>query len=259
MTSESITSDITKASNLIRASKSTVALTGAGISTPSGIPDFRSADSGLWELYDPMQVASLTAFRHAPEKFFEWARSLASLILNAEPNVAHYALARLEKEGYLQGIITQNIDNLHFRAGSKKVLEIHGHLRKATCITCFHKVEITHEIEDFVHEKIIPHCERCGGILKPDFVLFGEQLPYEVVHEVRKLIRSSTLVLVLGSSLEVIPVAYYPIEALNVGARLIIINNEKTYLDERADIVFYDDVADVLPKITAEVLHERNQ
>ncbi len=258
MTSESLTSDIVRASELIRTTDSTVALTGAGISTPSGIPDFRSSESGLWELFNPMEVASLTAFRYNPEKFFEWARPLASTILNAEPNVAHYALARLEQAGYLRGIITQNIDNLHFKAGSKNVLEIHGHLRKATCINCFHKIEISNQIEDFVQKKIIPHCEKCGGILKPDFVLFGEQLPFDIVNEARSWIRSSTLILVLGSSLEVIPVAYYPIDALNSGARLIIINNEKTYLDDRADIIFHDDVADVLPKITAEVLDERN-
>jgi NAD-dependent deacetylase len=256
VTSERITSDIVRASNLIRTAESTVALTGAGISTPSGIPDFRSAGSGLWELYNPMEVASLTSFRYNPEKFFQWARPLASTILNAEPNSAHYALARLEKAGYLRGIITQNIDDLHFRAGSKNVLEIHGHMRKATCINCFHKVEISHQIEDFVNKQIIPHCDKCGGILKPDFVLFGEQLPYEVVKEARSWIQSSTLILVLGSSLEVVPVAYYPVEAINAGARLIIINNENTYLDERADIVFKDDVAVVLPKIAAEVLDE---
>jgi NAD-dependent deacetylase len=256
---ESRTSSIVKTADLIRASKSTIALTGAGISTPSGIPDFRSADTGLWELFNPLEVATLNAFRYNPEKFFEWARPLAALILNARPNKAHYALARLEKAGYLQGIITQNIDNLHFRAGSKNVLEIHGHMRKATCINCFHKVTITHQIEDFVQNKIIPHCEVCGGILKPDFVLFGEQLPFEVVNKARSWIRSSRLILVLGSSLEVIPVAYFPVEAINAGAHLIIINNEKTYLDERADAVFHDDVADVLPKIIDEVLDERDE
>jgi NAD-dependent deacetylase len=256
VTSERFTSDIVRASKLIRAAESTVALTGAGISTPSGIPDFRSAGSGLWELYNPMEVASLTSFRYNPERFFQWARPLASTILNADPNSAHYALARLEEAGYLRGIITQNIDNLHFRAGSKNVLEIHGHMRKATCINCFNKVEITNQIEDFVTKQIIPYCEKCGGILKPDFVLFGEQLPFEVVKEARLWIQSSTLILVLGSSLEVIPVAYYPVEAINAGARMIIINNERTYLDERADVVFNDDVADVLPKITAEVLDE---
>ncbi|OGO14771.1 MAG: hypothetical protein A2Z14_02800 [Chloroflexi bacterium RBG_16_48_8] len=241
----------------MRTAESTVALTGAGISTPSGIPDFRSAGSGLWELFNPMEVASLTAFRYNPEKFFEWARPLATTILNAQPNSAHLALAQLEKAGYLKGIITQNIDNLHFRAGSQRVLEIHGHLRNATCINCFRKVQITSQMEDFVHKEIIPRCESCGGIFKPDFVLFGEQLPFEVVKEARKWIQSSTLILVLGSSLEVIPVAYYPIDALNAGARLIIINNEQTYLDERADIIFHEDIEDILPKLAAEVLDER--
>ena len=255
MTSESLTSEIYQAAKLIRAAKASVALTGAGISTPSGIPDFRSTGSGLWELYNPMEVASITAFRYDPVKFFEWARPLASTILEAEPNQAHFALAQLEVAGYLKGIVTQNIDNLHLRAGSKRVLEIHGHIRNATCINCFHKVEITGQIQEFVTEQRIPHCEKCGGILKPDFILFGEQLPFEVVKEARELIQSSDLILVLGSSLEVVPVAYYPIEALNAGARLIIINHEPTYLDERADSIFHADVAEVLPRITAEVIH----
>jgi NAD-dependent deacetylase len=256
VTSEKVKSDIVQASEFLCTSEFTVALTGAGISTPSGIPDFRSTNCGLWEIYNPMEVASLTAFRYNPQKFFEWSRFLAAAILHAEPNDAHYALAKLEEAGYLQGIITQNIDNLHFRAGSINVLEIHGHIREATCINCFNKVVLTDQIKQFVEKKIIPYCEKCGGILKPDFVLFGEQLPYKVVQEARSWIRSSKLILVLGSSLEVVPVAYFPVEALNAGAHLIIINNEKTYLDDRADIVFHDDVADVLPKIVAEVLNE---
>jgi NAD-dependent deacetylase len=205
-----------------------------------------------------MEVASLIAFRYHPEKFFDWARPLASTVLTAEPNAAHYALAQLEDEGILKGIITQNFDNLHLRAGSKKVLEIHGHMRTATCINCFHKVEVTNQIHRFVEDRIIPRCEKCDGILKPDFVLFGEQLPLEMVKEARKLIRNSDLMLVLGSSLEVVPVASYPVEALNSGANLIIINEEPTYLDSRANFIFHDDLADILPVITAEVINERD-
>jgi NAD-dependent deacetylase len=255
VTAEILTSKIHQAAELIRTAKFSVALTGAGISTPSGIPDFRSTGSGLWELYNPMDVASLNAFRYDPEKFFEWARPLASTILKAEPNQAHIALAQLEDAGYLKGIVTQNIDNLHFRAGSKRVLEIHGHMRDATCINCFQKEKISNQIEEFVNKKIIPQCEKCGGVLKPDFVLFGEQLPFYIVKEAKKLIQSSDLILVLGSSLEVVPVAYYPIDALNSGAHLIIINQEQTYLNKRADLVFQMDVAVVLPKIAAEVIH----
>jgi len=257
VTSETTITDIKGAAELILGAESAVALTGAGISTPSGIPDFRSLGSGLWEIYNPMEVASLNAFRYNPEKFFEWARPLASKILTAKPNEAHYALARLEAEGFITGIITQNIDNLHLRAGSKKVLEIHGHMRNATCINCFHKVTISDQIQNFVDKRIIPHCEKCDGILKPDFVLFGEQLPFEIVKDARKLIHSSDLILILGSSLEVVPVAYYPVDALNAGAYLIIINHEPTYLDERANFVIHDDVADVLPDIATEVFNER--
>jgi NAD-dependent deacetylase len=252
-------SDIVEAAELILRAESVVALTGAGISTPSGIPDFRSLGSGLWEIYNPMEVASLTAFRYNPEKFFDWAKPLASKILIAEPNNAHYALAQMEAQGFIKAIITQNIDTLHTRAGSKKVLEIHGHMRKATCINCFQKVTVTDQIQNFVEHAIIPKCEKCGGILKPDFVLFGEQLPFEIVKEARKLIHSSDLMLVLGSSLEVVPVAYYPVDALNSGGKLIIINHEPTYLDERASIVFHHDVAKILPDIAAEVLNERHK
>ena len=198
-------------------------------------------------------------FRYCPEKFFDWAKHLATKILSAEPNDAHYALASLEAQGFIQGVITQNIDTLHTRAGSKQVLEIHGHMRKATCINCFHKVTVTHQIQQFVERNILPHCEKCGGILKPDFVLFGEQLPYEIVKEARKLVKSTDLMLVLGSSLEVVPVAYYPVDALNSGAQLIIINEEPTYLDGRASFIFHHDVAEILPAIAEEVLNERQK
>jgi NAD-dependent deacetylase len=256
VTSRNVSPDIQKAAQFIHAAEHTTVLTGAGISTPSGIPDFRSPGSGLWEMYNPLEVATLNVFRYRPEKFFEWARPLASTILSAQPNEAHIALAQLEHAGYVSGIITQNIDGLHFRAGSKKVLEIHGHLREATCINCFNKVSTKGQLEAFIEQNILPRCEKCGGILKPDFVLFGEQLPYQVVQEAQALIHSSDLILVAGSSLEVIPVAYFPVEALNSGAHLIIINRDPTYLDERADVLIHDDVARILPMIAAEVLHE---
>lgn len=245
---------IRQAAAIILGSRSAVALTGAGISTPSGIPDFRSPGSGLWERYDPMAVASLTAFRYHPEFFFEWARPLAESILSAEPNDAHFALARLEAAGHLRAVITQNIDNLHYRAGSKRVLEIHGHLRQATCVRCFAEVSTHSQLSPFIAGKDIPRCALCGGILKPNVVLFGEQLPYELVNESKELFRNSDLVLVVGSSLEVLPIAYFPLEALNAGARLIIINHEATYLDERADVIIRQDVAKALPELVDEVL-----
>jgi NAD-dependent deacetylase len=249
-------SDVKIAAALLRNSERVVALTGAGVSTPSGIPDFRSRDTGLWDQVDPMTVASLLSFRHNPEKFFEWSRPLTGKIINAEPNPAHYGLAHLEEAEFLVAIVTQNIDNLHLKAGSKVVYEVHGHLREATCIKCFHHVDATEHILKFVNESTIPNCEQCGGILKPDVVLFGEQLPYKVANQAQEVVSQSDLILIVGSSLEVTPVALYPLHALDSGAKLIIINEEPTYLDSRADVVFHHDAAEVLPRLVDEVLNE---
>ncbi len=254
MTTQSTAIDVRRAAELLLAARRAVALTGAGISTPSGIPDFRSKGSGLWERYDPMEVASLTAFRYHPERFYEWIRPLVSKMLSAEPNPAHIALARLEQVGRLIGVVTQNIDDLHQRAGSRRVIEVHGHLRAATCVSCYHKVAADESMFELVKEGKVPRCERCSGVLKPDVVLFGEQLPSEAVHEAQQLVATSDLVLVIGSSLEVTPAALFPVQALNSGARLIILNHNPTYLDERADLIFRDDVAVVLPRIVAEVI-----
>lgn len=239
---------------MFRRSSFSVALTGAGLSTPSGIPDFRSADSGLWKQHEPMEVASLSAFRYRPERFFSWVRPLAKNILEAEPNAAHRALADLEQEGYLQGVITQNIDDLHRRAGSENVFEIHGHLRLATCVRCYRRFPSAELLASFAETGDIPRCEACGGILKPEVVLFGEQLPYLVVQDAKNLIRQCDLILVAGSSLEVTPAAVLPVQAVNEGAELIIVNREPTYLDERADVLFRGDVEQVLPTLAEEVL-----
>ncbi len=256
MTADISSIDIRRAADLIRSAKNTIALTGAGISTPSGIPDFRSAGSGLWERYDPMEVASILAFRYNPERFYEWMRPMADLMLKAEPNPAHVALAQLEETGHLNGLITQNIDGLHQRAGSKQVVEIHGHFRQATCISCYRSYPTEHMLIDFAESGRIPRCEECQGILKPDAVLFGEQLPADAVRTAKQWIRNCDLFLALGSSLEVVPVAYFPMEALNSGADLLIFNNTPTYVDERASVVFRQDVAESLPQLVTEVLSE---
>jgi NAD-dependent deacetylase len=204
-----------------------------------------------------MEVASLSTFRYRPEVFFEWVRPLAKNILSAEPNGAHTALAHLEREGLLKGVITQNIDNLHSRAGSRNVFEIHGHLRQVTCVNCYRRFPSGELLAAFAENGEIPRCRACRGTLKPEVVLLGEQLPYLVVHEARTLITGSDLVIVVGSSLEVTPAAVFPVEALNGGAALIIVNREPTYLDNRADFVFREDVARVLPDLAREVLRER--
>lgn len=252
--SEDMRENLKHAAEIIRSSNYTVVLTGAGISTPSGIPDFRSPSSGLWERYDPFEVASLNAFRYHPEKFFNWMRPLARDIHAAKPNPAHIGLARLEQAGYIQTIITQNIDELHQRAGSSNVLEVHGSLRTLTCIGCFLKYESENFIQPYLEEGIIPHCPSCGNILKPNVILFGEQLPAQTWLQAQACCQVCELMIVAGSSLEVLPVAGLPMRALEKGAHLIIINQTQTYADVRADIVLAHDVALVIPLLVDEVL-----
>ena len=230
-----------------------VAFTGAGISTPSGIPDFRSAKTGLWERYDPMRSASLASFIRAPEDFYSWLRPLAADILRAEPNPAHIALARLEKAGMLAGIITQNIDSLHQAAGSLEVIELHGHLRETACLSCLTTYPAHAQLEAFAWNGTIPICPQCGKRLKPCVVLFGEDLPHNAVHNARDTLSRADMVLIAGSSLQVVPASYFPREALDNGAKLIIINLETTYLDEQASVVLHADVAEALPAIANEV------
>lgn len=243
------------AAELLRASRCAVILTGAGFSTPSGIPDFRSEGTGLWSRDEPMEVASLTTFRTAPEKFFRWFHPLASQIFNAQPNAAHLALAKLEQAGRLQAIITQNIDVLHQKAGSRCVIEMHGTLRTLTCTQCFQQVESAPFLKPFVEAGQIPRCPQCGAVLKPDVILFGEQLPQTAWLEAQREVRQCDLMLVAGSSLEVLPVAGLPMQALDRGAHLVIINNTPTYLNVRADVTILDDVARVLPAIAERTLH----
>lgn len=244
------------ASQLISESRFIVALTGAGISTSSGIPDFRSKGSGLWEQYNPLEIASLSAFRYQPQNFYDWFRSLAIKIWNAKPNAAHLALNSLEKANLLKGVITQNIDGLQQAAGSKKVFELHGHLREAVCISCFKTHRNSEYFRQFVETGKVPVCDACGVVLKPKVILMGEQLPYKIVQKARDLLSSSDLVLVIGSSLEVVPAATMPLIALDEGAKLIMINLTPTYLDERADVVFHEDSTTVLPQLVSEAIRE---
>jgi len=240
--------------DIIRMSKDTVVLTGAGISTHSGIPDFRSTDGGLWERYDPYEVASLASFRYHPEKFYQWIRPLAQGLSQVKPNTAHIGLARLESAGFVQTVITQNVDALHQRAGSKNVLEVHGTLETLTCVSCFHKVNAQNYIQPLLMEGAIPHCAVCGGILKPDVVLYGEELPVGIWLKALDACKKCDLMIVVGSSLEVLPVAGLPMRALERGAHLILINRMATYLDVRADLIFHEDVVEIIPEITEKVL-----
>ncbi len=246
--------NIRRAAALIRTLKGSVVLTGAGISTPSGIPDFRSAGSGLWTRYDPMEVASLSAFRYHPEKFFAWLRPLAQQMVKAQPNPAHLALARLESAGYLDVVITQNIDGLHQKAGSSRVLEIHGSLQTLTCIGCFKQYQAGDFFESYLDLGEIPRCASCKHVLKPDVILFEEQLPISAWRAAQRAVRSCRIMLVAGSSLEVTPAANLPFEAVQHSAKLILVNQTETYLDQRADVLIPGDVAVILPRLADEVL-----
>ncbi|MFN3309686.1 MAG: SIR2 family NAD-dependent protein deacylase [Anaerolineales bacterium] len=249
-------SPIQSAAEIIRKSKRGVVLSGAGISTPSGIPDFRSPQSGLWSKVEPLEVASALSFRYDPLRFFEWLRPLARQILTAEPNAAHLAVSRLQQMGFIQTIVTQNIDGLHQKAGSKNVLEVHGTFGTMTCVKCYTKVSSQPYLRPYLEQGIIPRCPSCGGVLKPDVILFGEQMPYQPWRQAQKASQHCDLMIVAGSSLEVLPVARLPMQAVERGAHLIIINHTPTYLDVRADVVFSDDVAIILPQIVAEILRQ---
>jgi NAD-dependent deacetylase len=250
-----IKKNIACAVNIIRNSKRAVVLTGAGISTPSGIPDFRSGGEGLWTRYDPFEVASLISFRYHPEKFYDWIRPLAVKIRKAEPNAAHYSLAKLEQAGLLKATITQNIDGLHQRAGSRTVIEVHGSLETMTCVDCYDKADARDFIKPYFENGQVPHCPACGGVLKPDVVLFGEQLPVYSWLQAQKTSKNCDVMLVAGSSLEVLPVAGLPMNTLESGGHLIVINQSDTYIDVRADVVFHENVVDILPIIAAGVLN----
>jgi len=250
-----IQTSIDFAADLFRQSKHAVILTGAGLSTPSGIPDFRSTGTGLWAHDEPLEVASLTTFRTAPEKFYEWFRPLASQIFYAQPNPAHRALTELEQAGRLHTIITQNIDVLHQKAGSKNVIEMHGTMQTLTCTQCYHQVDAESYLTAFAEKGDIPHCIQCAQILKPDVILFGEQLPQAAWLKAQHAARDCDLMVVAGSSLEVLPVAGLPMQALDRGAHLIIINNTQTYLNIRADVAILEDVATIIPAIAERVLN----
>jgi NAD-dependent deacetylase len=245
----SITESLSRAQDLLKRARHAVALTGAGVSTPSGIPDFRSPESGLWLQVNPFEVASLRAFCRHPEVFYDWIRPMVRLVLEALPNPAHVALAELEQMGMLQTTITQNIDGLHLRAGSSRVVEIHGHFRTATCIRCYQRTPGEQVLDHLQGSTGVPACQQCGGVLKPDIILMGEQLPFAEVQASYQEARRCDLMLIAGSSLTVEPAASLPELARQSGASLILVNLEPTWVDPVAEIVIHADVAQVLPEL----------
>jgi NAD-dependent deacetylase len=241
--------EIRKLADLIRQRQPCVVLTGAGVSTESGIPDFRS-QTGLWAEADPLEVASLQAFRADPERVWSFYAPRLRMLTHAEPNAAHLALAELERRGLVRGVITQNIDLLHERAGSGDVIEVHGSIRTATCPSC-RAVHPLEEVAAWVEARGVPHCRKCGAVLKPDVVLFGELLPEPTIDRAYELAGRAALMLVVGSALEVFPAADLPLETLRAGGALAIVNREPTPLDEDADLRIGGSAGEALSALVA--------
>lgn len=236
-------SEIEKLADLIKSSTSAVALTGAGISVPSGIPDFRSPGTGMWENVDPMEVANIEVFRRDPKRFWSFYRPRFNMLEDKLPNAAHVALAELESRELLKGVITQNIDRLHRKAGSKKVVEVHGTVETSSCLDCGASYRLE-AVESLFDDSDVAWCTKCSGPVKPDVVLFGEMLPEEAIFEAQQLALNADLMLCIGSSLVVQPVASLPSMTLRSGGKLAIITKGETPYDSDAEVRIDGDVAD---------------
>jgi NAD-dependent deacetylase len=234
---------------LIRGARSVVALTGAGISVPSGIPDFRSPGTGLWENFDPMEVAHIDAFQRDPVAFWEFYGQRFQTLEDKRPNRAHVALAELERAGLLDAVITQNIDQLHARAGSRELIEVHGTIAHSSCLTCGARYPLAEvRVRLSADAGGVPRCD-CGTALKPDVVLFGEYLPAVALARAEELASKADLMLCIGSSLEVFPVAQLPELTLAAGGMLAVLTQGRTPFDERATVRMRGDVVDDLEAV----------
>jgi NAD-dependent deacetylase len=252
-----ISIQIDLASKLISEAAYCVALSGAGISTQSGIPDFRSPGSGIWTKYSPMEVATLSAFRYDPDRFFDWLRPFVKHIFQADPNPAHIALAKLEESNLLKSVVTQNIDALHQKAGSKNVIELHGTYQTLSCLNCFQQVDADQKLMDWIIDQgTAPSCSKCSGQLKPDIILYEEQLPKDKWNQAINEITQCDLLLVLGSSLTVTPACDLPYTVLQQGGKVVIINQSCTHLDDIAAVSIQGDLAEILPIVQNKVLNE---
>jgi len=219
-----------------------VVLTGAGVSTESGIPDFRSA-GGIWSRYDPMEYATIDAFRRHPAKVWDFYSKRLGILAEARPNAAHLALAELERRGLVEAIVTQNVDRLHQAAGSVQVIEVHGSIRTASCLACGRR----EPFERVVELLPVPGCATCGEVLKPDVVMFGELLPEGAMERATELVLGAGLVLVVGTSLEVYPVA----GLADLAGRLAIVNMGQTPFDGQAELTIAAPAGETLAGVVA--------
>jgi NAD-dependent deacetylase len=242
---------------LIRRRQPCVVLTGAGVSTESGIPDFRSP-TGLWAQFDPLEYGSIEAFRRDPLRVWSFYKPRVAMLTEAEPNPAHLALAELERLGFVAAVVTQNIDLLHERAGSREVVEVHGSIRTGTCPGCGERYRLDQVLE-LLADADAPACPACASVLKPDVVFFGELLPEAAIDRAFELARSARLLLVVGSALEVHPVAGLPLETLGFGGELAIVNRGPTPYDERASVRIDGSAGEVLPAVVERLRGEDAQ
>jgi len=236
---------------LLRDSERAVVLTGAGVSVPSGIPDFRSPGTGLWENVDPMEVAHIDAWRRDPDRFWSFYGARFASLIDKEPNEAHLVIAELERRGLVRGVVTQNIDRLHRLAGTERLIEVHGSIDQSVCLQCGGRVSIDRVVELLADGDGAPVCEACVVPLKPDVVLFGELLPERALSEAQSLALEADLMLCVGSSLEVYPVAGLPSVCLRAGGALAIVTKGETKYDDDAAVRLSGDVVAELEAVVA--------
>jgi NAD-dependent deacetylase len=242
------------AASLLQQASLAVLFSGAGFSTPSGIPDFRSPKTGLWNQDNPMECASLSTFTQTPERFFNWLHPLAKKMYSAKPNNGHIAAAQMEERGIIKAVVTQNIDGLHQKSGSKEVIELHGSIHTATCSHCHQSIKADKYLPKFIETGQIPTCSRCKGIIKPGITLFEELLPMKAWQDADKISQECDLMIIAGSSLEVIPASSIPQQAIRQGAKIIIINYSPTFLDQDATCIFHEGIEIILPRLNRMLL-----
>jgi NAD-dependent deacetylase len=238
---------------LLQDAERAVVLTGAGVSVPSGIPDFRSPGTGLWENVDPMEVAHIDAWRRDPDRFWRFYGQRFASLVDKQPNDAHLALAELERRGLIRAVITQNIDRLHRAAGTQRLIEVHGSIESSVCLQCGGRVPLDRVVELLGQDDDAPECAACVAPLKPDVVLFGELLPERAISEAQALALDADLMVCVGSSLEVHPVAGLPALTLGAGGRLALVTQGPTPYDGDADVKLSGDVVEELRAVLAAV------
>jgi NAD-dependent deacetylase len=244
---------VKRLAELVHSSRRVVALTGAGISVPSGIPDFRSPGTGLWERVDPMEVAHIDVFRREPARFWSFYGERFQTLKDKQPNRAHLVLAALERRGLVRAVITQNIDGLHARAGTRELVEVHGTVARSSCLRCGASYPLDEvRLRQATDGDGVPRCD-CLAPLKPDVVLFGEYLPMAAFARAEQLASEAELMLCIGSSLEVYPVAELPLRTLYGGGRIAIVTQGPTPLDARAEVRLDGDVVEDLDALAAEL------